>query len=148
MIPRDWLLLFISLHLPGRADIPPLDPVRIMKGLFLLNQRATLPANERYDFVPYLYGPCSRDIYRDLDTLVSGGLLAAEQPWGRSWSLYSPTARGRLEAERLQANVSPRAMDIMREIKNHIVSVPFGRLLQEVYRQYPEYATRSVFTPR
>lgn len=57
MKKRDWLLLFMGLPVPGQPELPALDPVRVMKGMFLLRQQAPLPPNEAYDFIPYLYGP-------------------------------------------------------------------------------------------
>lgn len=90
----------------------------------------------------------SFEIYRDLDGLVAAGLIAAGKSWGRAWSLYVPTARGRQEAERIEAEVQPEALSIMCGVKQYVTSTPFPRLLREIYERYPEYATQSVLTPR
>ncbi len=146
---RQWLLMFLGLPTPDHPEGPPLDPVRIMKGMFLLRQRTPLAkGGEAYDFIPYLYGPCSFEVYGDLDRLVGSGLVAAEQPWGRAWSLYTPTAQGRKEAKRLEAEIDPKTLAILREIKQYVTSTPFRRLLREIYEQYPDYATQSVLTPQ
>ena len=145
---RDWLLLFLALPLPNHPTPPALDPLRVMKGMFLLAQGADLPHAQAYQFLPYLYGPCSFEIYHDLDGLVAAGLVAAEQPWGRSWHLYTPTAHGHREAEHLRGQVPRAALDTLREIKQYVAFTPYRRLLRDVYRQYPEYATQSVLTLR
>jgi len=148
MRKREWLLLFVGISGPDRTEIPPIDPVRVMKGLFLFGQQVELPPDERYHFVPYLYGPCSFEIYRDLDGLVEHGLIAEEKPWGRSWNLYRPTAQGRRVVQEIAAKIPASHLEGLAEIKRYVLSVPFNKLLRDVYREYPEYATNSVFSPR
>jgi len=145
---RQWLLVFLGLPTPGQPEAPTLDPVRIMKGMFLLSEQAQLARGQAYEFIPYLYGPCSFEIYRDLAHLVASGLVAAEQPWGRAWSLYTPTAQGRQEAERLMGGIEPRILAILGDIKQYVTSTSFRRLLREIYRQYPDYATQSLLNPQ
>lgn len=148
MTKKDWLLLFVGLPVPGQPEIPALDPVRVMKGMFLVGQQVSLPAGQAYDFIPYLYGPCSFAIYSDLDELVAAGVVAAERPSGRAWNLYTPTPQGRQEAERLEGEVRPKVLSAVREIKQYVTSTPFRRLLREIYDRYPSYATESLLTPR
>ncbi len=148
MQKRDWLLLFVGISTPDRTEVPPIDPVRVMKGLFLLGKKLGLSSDQAYDFIPYLYGPCSFDIYRDLDDLVKRGLIAEEKPWGRSWNLYRPTAQGRRVVKEIAEKVPASHLQEVATIKRYVVSAPFNKLLREVYQEYPEYATNSVFSPR
>ncbi|MDQ5870769.1 MAG: hypothetical protein M3547_01000, partial [Acidobacteriota bacterium] len=83
------------------AAITPIDPIRIMKGMFLITKKMPegwLPAASRYEFVAYDYGPCSFEIYRDLDDLHRQGLIRADEVPGESWKRFSstPTAAARV----------------------------------------------------
>jgi len=57
-----------------------------MKGLFLFNQEIAkrfrtehLPSeNEMYQFFPWSFGPFSKDVYTDLDFLMSTGFIRSE----------------------------------------------------------------------
>ena len=146
MTRQDWLLVFVCLPVSGQKARARLDPIRIMKGMFLFGQKSGLPVAEVYDFKPYLYGPCSFEIYGDLDSLVASGLIAEERPWGQSWSLYSPTISGDGKVSWLQRQFFHGTLDTMRSIKEFVVSKSFSDLLREIYKSYPEYATKSLFS--
>jgi hypothetical protein len=56
----DWLLLLLAFK--AESDSPALDPIRVQKGMFLVAEEGGLPAEERYDFTPYSWGPYCRDV--------------------------------------------------------------------------------------
>ncbi len=144
---REWLTLFVALE--GAAD--GLDPVRIQKGMFLFTMRANVPAREKYGFKPYDYGPMSAGIYRDLDVLVRDGLVARIDVEGKSWSRFRATPKGVRVGERAlekaQAEGRLEAAQMLHEIKRRVAGLPFNELLEGVYDEFPEYATKSVFRP-
>src|SRR2546426_11848870 len=96
MFPRQELLLtFLA------AGPEPMDPIRIVKGMFIFGQevpRAWLRGAELYTFEPYNWGPFSSDIYRDLDALRRGDLVEALDQLGASWKYHRATEVGRAVA--------------------------------------------------
>jgi uncharacterized protein len=128
-----------------------LDPVRLQKAMFLFAQEADAPAEQKYDFGPYNYGPMSRDIYADVDELVAQGLVERTPVEGQSWSRYRPTSRGVDAGRALLGQAMTRHPDAAKhlfETKQSVASRTFESLLEDVYARYPDYATRSVFRRR
>jgi uncharacterized protein len=144
MLKRDWLLILVALRGPAEG----LDPIRLQKGMFLFAQEGGAPRDEVYEFVPYNYGPMSREVYRDLDELVDEGLLDASAVSGHTWQRYRATDAGRRHAQQLLDDGDAPTVDAARrlyDIKQSIADMSFARLLNDVYDRYPEYAARSVF---
>jgi len=142
MQKQDWLLVY--LFLPTKEEINLIDPIRIMKGLFLFKMEFKEKLYGFYDYKPYLYGPCSFEIYDDLLQLRLAGLVDEySQPLSR-WSYYRLTERGEAKAEQLIKEVSPDLLDRLKSIKMKVTELSFLNLLKEIYRQYPEYAKNSV----
>lgn len=136
---RDWLLLFLSLDTPENRS---LDPIRIMKGLFLTSQEDGIELG--YTFEPYHYGPCSFDVYKDLNQLVAEGLVEEIPVPGQTWNLYAPTSSGVERAKSLE--VPQSAIEKLSNQRNKVISLSFLKLLQFVYQKYPQFAKNSVFT--
>jgi uncharacterized protein YwgA len=145
MTRRDWLLVLCAYE--GAPS--GLDPVRLQKGMFLFARTGMVPVHERYQFKPYDYGPMSSMIYRDLDELVTEGLLVRHSVAGKQWSRYAVTERGLAQAEErldaLQLHDERLAARRLHEIKQHVSSVSFNDLLDGVYREHPDMAVNSVF---
>lgn len=133
---RDWLLLFLSLD-----SSKALDPIRIMKGLFLSSMEDGISLG--YTFEPYHYGPCSFDVYKDLDQLVADGLVRGIPVPGQTWNLYTLTPSGASRAGRLEVPSSD--IQKLSSQKTRVTTLPFLELLQFVYRKYPQFAKNSVF---
>jgi uncharacterized protein YwgA len=142
MTRRDWLLLYVAL----KGAPLGLDPVRLQKGMFLFANEGGVPIEETYDFRPYLYGPMSSQVYRDIDELEADGLVRSEPVPGYTWKRYKPTAAGADAGRRLLDAADSSATRKLYDIKNDVASKPFNALLRDVYGRYPDYATRSVFS--
>ena len=141
MVRRDeWLLLFIGL--PGGSY--PVDQIRIMKGMFLLSQEGPREVRGLYRFLPYHYGPFDTGVYTDLDALESRGLIRSDIASGSNRRIYGMTERGRVMSAALEKQVSATALESVRAIKRHVMSLSFLALLQDVYERYPAYAVRSI----
>ncbi|MCC6003788.1 MAG: hypothetical protein LM590_05545 [Thermofilum sp.] len=67
---RDVLLYFIYATI---ENVKLLSSIQLMKGLFLIKQELEL--KDFYDFEPYLYGPCSFEVYGDLEILTKERLI-------------------------------------------------------------------------
>jgi len=122
----------------------PIDPIRIMKGMFLFVQEGGNEVRDLYAFEPYHYGPCSFDLYRDLESLEAVGLVKREPVPGLGWSYLVPTLKGLEEARRISDNAPQQLVTAMKDRKSFVTSLSFLQLLREVYRRYPTFATRSI----
>ncbi len=140
---QKTLILFLA---AGNED--KIDPIRIMKGLFLFAKKTPddwLSTDARYEFVPYSYGPCSFQIYSDIDGLISRGLVSEEQIQDQSWKYYSVTDKGREIAQESRKEIHSDAVGFLERIREFVSSVSFRNLLAVIYREYPDYAVNSVF---
>jgi hypothetical protein len=137
--PRDWLLLLFS-----GAD-RPLDRVRIQKTMFLFAERSKAPGGEKYEFVPYHYGPFSFAIYPDLDALVERGLLRLEADPASGSPRYELAGPGERAAQELRSRAPAERLDLLNSLRGWVTERSFSALLGDVYRMYPEYAVNSVF---
>jgi hypothetical protein len=133
---RDWLLLLLD---------GGMDPIRIQKGMFLFAMESGAPASEVYQFEPYNWGPFSRAIYGDLETLEAQGLIERVPVMGATYARYRRTPDGEAAASRLAAKANPEWLSYLLDLRGKITNASFDRLLRAVYKQYPEYATRSIF---
>jgi len=118
-------------------DKKPMSPLQIMKALFLYAQKEK--PTDFYEFNPYLYGPCSFDVYSDLKLLESDGFITT-YPTHRGWSFYGVTSEG--EKYLIENTKIIQKLD---EIKKLILSKSFIELLKYVYSRYPEFAKNSIF---
>ncbi len=141
--PKDWLMIYLAL--PDDEGVPPkADPIRIQKGMFLLSEEGGLRRSECYTFIPYNYGACSFDIYRDLDALVEAGLVErAQEPWA-SWPTYRPTAAGQEKAAALMHAANGDAIEYLRRTKVRLFNQSFLEMLREIYEAHPKYAVNSL----
>lgn len=144
MKKQDWLLIYLSL--PSNEETNLIDPIRIMKGLFLFKMKLGDRLGDFYNYVPYLYGPCSFEIYNDLLGLRLAGLVDEYiRPFSR-WSYYRLLERGQQKARTLLKEAPMDLLGELQTIKTQVTNLSFLDLLKEVYRQYPEYAKESVIT--
>lgn len=139
---RERLLLFVALD--GAPE--GLDPIRLQKGMFLFAQDEVSQEDERYQFVPYNYGPMSTQIYKDLERLEDEGHVEAISVEGQSWARYVATERGLLQArDLLGREPSEEVARRLHAIKREVASKTFSALLDDVYDRYPAYAAKSIF---
>ena len=133
----DWLLLLFGDQ--------PIEPIRIQKGMFLFAKESGAKQEQVYDFVPYNWGPCSFEIYDDLEDLLEKGLVEQIPVPGARWHRYLRTPLGKVSAEEIRANANPLVVQAQDDIRDTVTGTSFGDLLTHVYKKYPEYATKSVF---
>jgi hypothetical protein len=138
---RDWLLLLIAAGSPGAQ----VDPVRIMKGAFLLTEELAAHNKPRpYQFIAYHYGPCAFEVYSDLDSLAADGLIAADaNPW-RRWPVYRPTAAGIKHAAALAKQLGEVWAGYIRELRAWLNRQTFESLLRFIYTKHPDYASATL----
>lgn len=145
---QEVLLTFLGLPAQGQAA-GPMDPVRIMKGLFVFAQEIPktdwVDKTALYSFVPYLYGPCSFEVYRDLDHLAACGYVRKTRREGCTWDLYASTQEGLSLAQEMRPKINLSAHRYMRAVKEFVTGLTFSELLRAIYHHYPAYAVNSIF---
>lgn len=139
----DWLLLLLGSP-TKEGTTPPLEPVRIMKGIFLLIMDGKLDDPPPYNFEPYHYGPVSLQIYDDLAELVEEGTIEALAVPGYSWRKYRLSPEGMARYEELHTDLELDVAQEIDRVKELVASLSFRALLRHIYSRYPEYAVNSV----
>jgi len=143
LTPRQELLLaYIA------AGPEEVDPIRIVKGLFVFCQevpRKWVGDRELYEFEPYNWGPFSFDLYRDLEVLKAAGLVVASEHPASSLKHYVVTGLGEEYATRIRKALHPQAIHYLEELRKSLLSMDFNTLLRVIYKKYPEFAVNSVF---
>jgi len=130
---RDWLLLFLRAR--------PLDRLRLMQGLFLLWHRSGRTIEGFFEFVPYLYGPCSFALYTALEAAHRERLVTqAPHPVARG-AAYFLTAQGAQRAACTAATVDPRLLQLIRSLAAAVASTGCYALLHRVSTEAPDFAS-------
>lgn len=140
-----WLILFFGYQPPGELAPPPeLDPLRVQKGLFLLDQVAVLPEDEAYDFKAHDYGPVSPQIYGDIDNLIAAHLLRQSKPGPNERYWYSQaTDIGRTAANDLAQKADPRHLLYLEVIRSLLNELQFNEIVSGIYAAYPDYSVAT-----
>lgn len=140
---KDWLLMLVATPEGKGDEITKIDPIRIMKGMFYFIKNSL--RSDIYEFEPYLLGPVSFAIYHDLDELIEEGYVAAEDVPGETWKRYYATPSGLSRSRDLEKGADSSLVKSLREHKQRVCSLGFFELLKTVYKDYPEFATQSIF---
>jgi hypothetical protein len=141
----DWILalLFVDERKPIKGTL------RIMKELFLFRNSGKLPKDTKigafYSFIPYDYGPCSFDIYHDLNLLKKKGDIVALKRPDRRYDVYMITDNGAYKAHMFLKRFRPSVLKALFEIKREFNDLSLYELLSYVYEKYPKYTRKSVF---
>ena len=136
-LKADWLLQILGEQ--------PIDPIRIQKGMFLFSEESGANAKQLYKFVPYNWGPCSFEIYRDLDELLDRRLVERVPVAGTRWHKYRRTARGTASAVAIARSADATCVEKIGDIRETVMSQSFRQLLESVYKKYSKYASKSLF---
>ncbi len=133
---RDWILLALRKK--------PLDRIRIMKTLFLLWHRSGRNIRGYFHFEPYLYGPCSFDVYTELNQLMKEGAIVQPVYPIQQWAPYYLTPKGLRLAEKARKRVEPEKRKQIEQIVEEISQIGFYELLRRVYSESPDFARNSL----
>jgi len=132
---RDWLLVAIDNRI---------EPIQIQKTLFKFAMESQAPEGEKYQFMPYNWGPCSFEIYDDLAVMRNEGLIEFI-PTGQGWNLYHLTEAGSNLRTKLRKEASPIILEMLDKARNFVITRDFRTLLSDIYKEYPVYAVESMF---
>lgn len=119
-----------------------LDIIRLMKTLFLYWYRNGQPKDGHFHFEPYIYGPCAFDLYTTLEDMQRKGLITYDRSFKNRWPQYYLTGRGEEEVMKLPSHQQSKRLE---NLARWAEKQSFKSLLNKVYNEAPEYATRSIF---
>lgn len=120
----------------------------MQKGVFLLSMGGPAAWRGLYDFSPYNWGPYSGGLAADLDRLRADNVLRVAAVPGSRYGQYVPTSAGQHLATSLWTDdLTAEERGFLQQVRRYVTSRSFDRLLTDVYREYPEYATESLFRP-
>jgi DNA-binding PadR family transcriptional regulator len=136
MLKREWLLLVIK---------DSIEPIQIQKAMFKFAMESGGKADELYSFIPYNWGPCSMEIYDDLKQLREDDLIDFA-PSGRGWNIYHLTKKGEKYSKTLRKSSNQKLLKRLDGARKYVVSRDFGKLLTDIYKDYPKYAQNSLFS--
>lgn len=136
----------------GHGEQPIEGRTRLQKMVFLVqkeleNEGISLDGNESYEFWAYDYGPFSKELADEIDTLLAEKKLdETEKSFddGKIKYQYQLLEAGEFNAdghERKLAAVTEKA----EEIKATYNDLALPEVIDEVYTRYPEYAKNSVY---
>jgi uncharacterized protein YwgA len=139
---QRWVLSL--LYAPGETGTTcePVDgSLRIMKELFIISREAGV--EDFYSFVPYRYGPCSFQVYRDLDDLRNLGLVMQMPISGSQYKRYSLTTMGADIAKEEYSKLDSRVKSHIARIKKKFNGEPIYAIMAYVYQKFPDMTTRT-----
>ena len=133
-------LIFLLLYARGKSrrdnEAVP-TATHLQKEMFLLMRRSPFPEyKERYEFKPLWYGPFSRELSLDLNTLVNEGHV------NRKGSI-SLTSNGFKIASRIWQITNNDGRMTAISIKEQFNRMTLDDILDYVYSHYPKQAMRS-----
>jgi len=134
---KDWVLLTLRQT--------PLDRIHIMKTLFLIWHKSGRNIPDYFEFEPYLYGPCSFEVYSVLTDLQAEGLIIQPPHPVPQWVNYYLTEKGKKEVETTTKTVSPATLELIEKVAEETSRLDFSELLRKVYAEAPDFAVNSMF---
>ena len=135
MEKHDWLLLAIG---------DQIEPIQLQKTLFKFAMESGAPVDELYQFCPYNWGPYSSEIYDGLAEMREKGLVEF-MPSGRGWNLYRLVKAGEKRQRMLRKDAGSRLLKKLDNARKYVTSRDFETLLSDIYKDYPDFATETLF---
>lgn len=134
---KEWILLVLK-----QAS---LNRIHIMKALFLIWHRSGRNLSGYFEFIPYLYGPCSFEVYSVLRNMEFQRLIVQPPHSVQRWVNYYLTEKGKKKAKEISRQADPDMLRIIEKVVSEISQFNFYQLLQKIYSEAPDFATNSMF---
>jgi len=134
---KDWVLLLLMQT--------PLDRIHIMKALFLIWHRSGRKISNYFEFEPYLYGPCSFEVYSVLESLETSRFIVQLPHLIPQWVDYYLTEQGKKEAEEAIKRAPADTVSLIKTVATEVSKLGFFELLRKVYAEAPDFAAKSMF---
>jgi uncharacterized protein len=136
---KDLLLtlLFFAEKVDGRTQVQKLT--------FLAQEETGL--GKSYHFESWKFGPFSKDVWKDLDFLVTEGTVIEIAQGGKDKTvgyMYALTKEGaRLVTDHILSQLDESALLQIEQIIRNYSQMNLSELLTYVYERYPEYTDKS-----
>jgi len=141
MKKKDWILTVLNC-----SEDKTLSPVQLQKSLFLLKyMNPDAFSNNFYNFIPYHYGPFCLNIYEDADLLKFNEMININVNTIERWNIYSITDKGIKHVDDLKKQIKPELYNYALKIVKWVKNKTFSQLINEIYKQFPEFKVNSVF---
>lgn len=128
---------------------------RLQKMVFLLQKELEKRGKSEvtgveYQFIPYDYGPFSKELYDDLDTMIDQELVEDTEETlssGKVKYVYEIKDAGeeQVVSQSEERQEATEILELAREIKKEYNNELLSDLIEYVYSEYPDYAKRSVY---
>ncbi|WP_156184209.1 helix-turn-helix transcriptional regulator [Halostagnicola sp. A56] len=128
-----------------RANDEAVEGITRLQKLVFKTQKNILDEDE-YEFEPHDYGPFSKELYNDVDSLGEDDYIRCEikeTPSGNPKKVYSITDEGEQILDRFSDTDFERKFDDIDELKEKDNDKPILELLSDIYAEYPEMAKNS-----
>jgi len=138
---RQAILLAVIYYHQNLIQKPAMVTV-VMKSAFLLQQEAGLNLN--YDFIPYKYGPFSKEVYEDIEKLEKNLLVERVKP--KKDAEMTEIKMIDEFKDRAESIIKTLPQEIKETIKSYTEKygrMELNKLLDYVYDKYPKYAVKS-----
>jgi len=132
----DWILLLLHKL--------PLDRIRLMKILFLIQRRSKNAIKDYFVFEPYFYGPCSFELYTELRDLLDKGFISQSPHPIQEKANYYLTTEGKRKAEDMINKTEDKIRELIDSTVEELANLKFYELLKKIYQEAPEFAVNSV----
>lgn len=142
MGPREVILSLLGAF-PGR---PIYNRIVLMKEAFLFEKELARKIGisvTNLEFVPYKYGPYSRDIDDTIRELESTDVISIERISTGHKEVIVLTDIGREMAREIFEGLDDEQAARLREKRKAWDQLGYHGLLEKVYEEYPSYKTRS-----
>jgi len=139
------------LYAPGQTrkkNEPVVGRTRLQKELFLA-QKALIDKKIRrlYEFMPYYYGPFSRQLYVDLSWLQTEAVVEERTFIEDDKGMYREfllTAKGVAETEALVTQDDMREIyEVVKSVKQQYNDMPLASLVDYTHKTWPDYVISS-----
>jgi type I restriction enzyme S subunit len=139
-MPALLLLAFIQAKAEQTAKFDAMLITALMKYTFLAQMEGET-SRRLFHFVPYHYGPFSKDVYDGLEVLQQRGLITVEQAPEEGKTRIALTEP--VEAAAVLADLPESLKRDVEAIISQYGELEHKELLQAVYGKYPAYARKS-----
>jgi hypothetical protein len=167
----DLVLLMLAAPTEVKSATDRINGItRLEKLLYLADRETTVQkaaGKEKLNFIPYNFGPFSKDVYeavellaqshllkeerfidgRSIDSIEDSEVLGASEGDDYTERRFVLTPEGKLVAN-LLAQYHPHVVTQLSDVKNKYADRPLSSLIRYVYKNYPESAVNSKIADR
>lgn len=127
---------------------------RLQKMVFLMQQRFKEQGkdpllSDDFEFIPYDYGPFSKDLYAELDSMSEKSMIKdSVEEIGNDNVKYDYSIQNQgieFVENQLGQEEAETILQMAEEIKEEYNDVMLSDLIEDVYAEYPEYAKNSIY---